>query len=162
MEGCLLVRRRHESDRLAYANQFGSVSFTPQLVVDGVRSLVGSRRDEAGAAIAEARAHASTAATISLVSTGNEIGITIGEGKGTARILLVGFDRRHRSSIARGENGGRTIVQANVVRSLRDLGSWEGKPVNLSAERPAGEDFALILQEPAGRIVGAARLRAGT
>ena len=146
----------------AYASQFGSVSFTPQLVVDGVRSLIGSRRDEAGAAIAEARAKASTAANIALVDTGNELSITIGEGKGTARILLVGFDRRHRTSIARGENRGRTIVQANVVRSLRDLGSWDGKPVKLSAERPVGEDVALILQEPAGRIVGAARLQAKT
>jgi hypothetical protein len=49
-----------------------------------------------------------------------------------------------------------------VVRSLRDLGSWDGKPMRLSAERPVGEDLAVILQEANGRIVGAARLNAGT
>ncbi|GJD35112.1 DUF1223 domain-containing protein [Methylobacterium aerolatum] len=146
----------------AYASQFGGGSFTPQLVVDGVRSLVGSRRGEAATAIAAARADATTAANLTLVSKGNGVGITVGEGKGAARILLVGFDRRHRTAIGRGENGGRTILQANVVRSLRDLGSWNGKPVTLSAERPIGEDVAVILQEPAGRIVGAARLQAGT
>ena len=146
----------------AYASQLGSGSFTPQLVVDGVRSLVGSHRGEANAAIAAAKANATTAAKITLVSKRDKIGITIGLGKGTARILLVGFDRKHRTAIGRGENGGRTVVQANVVRSLRDLGRWEGEAVKLSAERPVGEDFVLILQEPGGRIVGAERLQAGT
>lgn len=145
----------------AYASRFGGSSFTPQLVVDGARSLVGSRQDEANAAIAAARAERATAADIVLASKGKEVSITVGGGKGTARILLVGFDRIHRTAIGRGENGGRTVVQANVVRSLRDLGSWNGKPVELSTERPVGEDLAVILQEADGRIVGAARLNAG-
>ncbi len=86
----------------AYAGRFGGSSFTPQLVVDGARSLVGSRRGEASAAIAAARAEAATAAEIVLAPMDRTVGITVGGGKGTARILLVGFDRMHRTAIGRG------------------------------------------------------------
>ncbi|MGU3539151.1 DUF1223 domain-containing protein [Methylobacterium sp. A54F] len=147
----------------AYARRLGDGNFTPQLVVDGRHSLVGSRRAEAEAALARARAEArAEAATVALTRQDGRVGIRIGAGRGPAEILLVGFDRSVRTAVARGENGGRTIAQANVVRSLRSLGTWAGAALALSEPVPAGEDLAVILQAPDGRILGAERLAPGS
>ncbi len=73
-------------------------------------------------------------------------------------MILVGFDKSVRTPIARGENGGRTILQTNVVRSMRTLGMWSGKPLEFSEAPPAGREVAVIVQRSDGRIIGAARL----
>lgn len=142
----------------AYADRLGGGSFTPQMVVDGLTSVVGSRRGEAGAAIAKAAAREAGSADITLTRRDGRVSVRIGAGQGSARVLLVGFDRRRQTAIARGENGGRTVDQSNVVRSIRSLGAWNGAALRLTEAAPAGEDAAVILQEPNGRIVGAARL----
>ncbi len=142
-----------------YAKRLGSGSFTPQLIIDGDRSLVGSRRSEIAAAVAQAREQARPSAGAHIVVTRHTglVSVKVGAGQGSARVLLIGFDPEHRTAVARGENGGRTIAQANVVRSLRDLGPWAGQPLEFSVAAPTGEDLAVILQSPNGRILGAAR-----
>lgn len=57
-------------------------------------------------------------------------------------------------SIRRGENGGRTLEEANVVRSVRSIGAWEGSALHLSEKLPEGEDVAVLVEAPDGRIVG--------
>ncbi len=52
-------------------------------------------------------------------------------------------------------------MQANVVRSLRTLGTWSGEPLEFSEALPAGQDAAVIVQQSDGRILGAARLVPG-
>jgi hypothetical protein len=71
--------------------------------------------------------------------------------------LLIGFDRDHQTAIRRGENGGRTLEEANVVRSIRAVGDWQGTALRLNEKFPEGEDVAVILQAPDGTIVGASR-----
>ncbi len=41
---------------------------------------------------------------------------------------------------------------------LREVGDWQGKALHISETFPDGEDAAVIVQAPDGRIVGAARL----
>jgi hypothetical protein len=89
------------------------------------------------------------------------LAIEVGGGQGSAKLLLIGFDHDHQTSIGRGENGGRTLEEANVVRSIRTIGDWQGAPLHLSEKFPDGEDVAVILEAPDGRIVGASRLRGG-
>lgn len=142
----------------AYSGQLGSgTSFTPQMVVDGRYSLVGSRRAEAASTLAKAAGQASTAADVAVTRKGGRVSVTIGAGSGSARVLLVGYDPAHSTAIARGENGGRTIAQANVVRSLRAIAAWNGAALTLNEAAPVGQDIAVLLQESSGRIVGAAR-----
>jgi hypothetical protein len=64
--------------------------------------------------------------------------------------------------VLRGENAGRTIEQANIVRSVRDLGRWSGSAATFASARPEGEAAALLLQSDDGRILGAARLAASS
>ncbi len=146
----------------AYEGQLGSgTSFTPQMVIAGRTSVIGSRRDEVAAAIRKAAAGTEAEAEVRLTRSGGGLSIRIGPGRGSARILLVGFDRSHTTPIGRGENRGRTIEQANIVRAIRSVGTWSGTALDLSEAVPAGGDAAVLLQAPDGRIVGAARLDAG-
>ncbi|MER2266243.1 DUF1223 domain-containing protein [Methylobacterium oxalidis] len=142
----------------AYAERLGDTPFTPQLVVDGRRSVVGSRREAVAAAIGQARAEREEGAAVSVSRNGSRLDIRLGAGTGAGRVVLVGFDPRHETAVARGENAGRTVVQANVVRSVRDLGAWTGAAQSLSEPLAAGSQAAVIVQAADGRILGAARL----
>jgi hypothetical protein len=141
-----------------YGHRFGDGSYTPEIVVDGASSHVGSYRAEVGAAIDAARQDGATAASLSLTKETNGLAIDVGAGQGHGRLLLIGFDHAHTTAIRRGENGGRTLQEANVVRSIRGIGDWQGSPLNLHEKFPEGEDVAVVLEAPDGRIVGAARL----
>jgi len=89
------------------------------------------------------------------------VSIEVGAGSGSGRILLIGFDHEHTTAIPRGENGGRTLTEANVVRSIRSVGQWSGAALRLNERFPEGQDVAVVLEAPDGRIIGANRLAAG-
>jgi hypothetical protein len=144
-----------------YGHRFGDGSYTPEMVVDGASSHVGSRRDEVGSAIDAAKRQSRTATNVSLTREGGQLTIEVGAGGGNGKVLLVGFDRDHETAIRRGENGGRTLRESNVVRSVREVGDWQGKALRISEKFPDGEDAAVIVQAADGRIVGAARLAGG-
>jgi hypothetical protein len=149
------------TDRQAqYGRRFGDGSYTPEIVVDGAAGMVGSDRGEVGKAMAKARAQNLTAAEVTLVARDGKVSIDIGAGKGAARVMLVGFDREHVTAIGRGENSGRTMAEANIVRSFRNVGQWSGAPVHLEAPLPDGEQVAVILESSDGRIIGASRASA--
>jgi hypothetical protein len=141
-----------------YGHRFGDGSYTPEIVVDGASSHVGSDRAEVGQAIDAARQKSETAAAVSVVRDGGALVIEVGGGKGRGRVLLVGFDHDHQTAIHRGENNGRTLEEANAVRSVRSVGDWQGAPLRLNEPFPEGEDVAILLEAPDGRIVGASRL----
>jgi hypothetical protein len=144
-----------------YGHRFGDGSYTPEIVIDGASSHVGSRRDEVGPAIDAAKRQGRTATSVNIAKAGDQLTIELGEGSGNGKVLLVGFDRDHETAIRRGENGGRTLRESNVVRSVREVGDWQGKALHISEKFPDGEDAAVIVQAPDGRIVGAARLAGG-
>jgi hypothetical protein len=141
-----------------YGHRFGDGSYTPEIVVDGTSSHVGSDRREVGSAIDQAKRKSSTAASLSVTQDGGRLMIEIGAGQGNGRVLLIGFDHSHQTAIRRGENSGRTLEEANVVRSIRAIGDWQGAALRLSEGFPEGQDVAVVLEAPDGRIVGAGRL----
>ena len=144
-----------------YGHRFGDGSYTPEIVVDGAASMVGSDRGDVGSAIENARRNGRTAAAVSVTKSGEQVTIEVGAGSGNGRILLIGFDHEHITSIGRGENSGRTLTEANVVRSIRSVGQWSGSPLRINERFPEGQDVAVVLQAPDGRIVGATRLGTG-
>ncbi len=78
-----------------------------------------------------------------------------------ATVWLVAYDDRHTARITAGENSGATITYTNVVRSLRPVGSWDGRAktmdIDISADRRAGYGNCAILVQAAdgGPILGA-------
>src|ERR1700759_97089 len=140
-----------------YGHKFGDGSYTPEIVIDGASSHVGSRRDEVGPAIDAAKRQGRTTTSVSVAKAGDRVTIDVADGSGNGKVLLVGFDRDHETAIRRGENGGRTLRESNVVRSLREVGDWQGKALHISEKFPEGEYAAVIVQAPDGGIVRAAR-----
>jgi hypothetical protein len=141
----------------AYAARLGGPSYTPQAVIDGAVGLVGSDEAALREAVARARA-AGPGIPVALTHEGEKLVARVGSGAGSAQVLLVGFDPSHTTRVLRGENAGRTLEQANVVRAIQDLGRWSGGAATFAAARPAGDTAAVLLQAADGRIVGAARL----
>jgi hypothetical protein len=127
------------TDRQAvYGRRFGDGSYTPEIVVDGAAGMVGSDRGEVGSAIENARHNGQTAAAVSVTRNGDQLSIEVGAGSGQGRILLIGFDREHTTAIGRGENSGRTLIEANVVRSFRAVGQWSGAPAQRALSARTG------------------------
>jgi hypothetical protein len=145
-----------------YGQRFGDGSYTPEIVVDGAAGMVGSRRGDVGSAIEKAKRDNRTAAAVSVKKIGERVSIEVGPGSGGGRILLIGFDHDHTTAIGRGENGGRTLAQANIVRSIRTVGQWSGTPLRIDERFPEGEDVAVLLETPDGEIIGASRLPGGS
>ena len=144
-----------------YGRRFGDGSYTPEIVVDGAASMVGSARAEVNSAIENARRNSRTAASVSVTKNGEQVAIEVGAGSGSGNILLIGFDHEHTTAIGRGENSGRTLFEANVVRSMRTVGQWSGTAMRINERFPEGQDVAVVLEGPDGRIIGACRLSAG-
>ena len=146
-------RQRDASARLS----LGYV-YTPQMVIDGRLQAIGSD----GAAIRRAisQAQAARGAEVPLTLAPAPAGMQVRVGAGTARgtVLLVGFDAQHTTPVRAGENGGRTLTEVNVVRSLTTIGTWTGTPLELLAAAPAGERAAVLLQADDGRILAATAL----
>jgi hypothetical protein len=145
-----------------YGHRFGDGSYTPEIVVDGAASMVGSDRRDVGSAIENAKRNGRTAAAVSVSKNGEQVSIQVGAGNGSGKILLIGFDREHTTAVGRGENSGRTLTEANVVRSIRSVGQWSGAALRVNEPFPEGQDVAVVLEAPDGQIIGAARLVAGS
>jgi hypothetical protein len=143
----------------AYARGLGDDRvYTPEMVVNGAYSFVGSRRDEGLDVISHAVHGGAATVPLRLSRDGERLVIAVGGGVGSAQVLLVGFDPERQTRVGRGENGGRTLLESNIVRSLTSAGGWTGSAIELRQAMPAGEQFAVLLQADDGRILGAARL----
>jgi hypothetical protein len=150
------------TDRQAvYGRRFGDGSYTPEIVVDGSAGMVGSDREEVGPAIENAKRDGQTAAAVKVTRSGEQVAIEVGAGTGNGRVLLIGFDHEHTTAVRRGENSGATLTEANVVRSIRSVGQWSGAALHLNEHFPEGQDVAVVLEAPDGRIIGATRLATG-
>jgi hypothetical protein len=145
-----------------YGQRFGDGSYTPEIVVDGSTSAVGSHRGEVGSAIEAAKHNGRTAAAVSVTRNGAQVAIEVGPGSGSGKVLVIGFDHEHTTPISRGENSGRTLTENNVVRSVRSVGQWSGAQLHIKEPFPEGQDVAVVLEAPDGQIVGASRLAGGS
>ncbi|MEM5314606.1 DUF1223 domain-containing protein [Paraburkholderia sp. JHI869] len=141
-----------------YGARFGDGSYTPEMVIDGQKDLVGSNRRAAEAAIKIAQKADEAGVRVSGVRHGETLSVTVGRGTGHGQVLLVGYDAESVTPVGRGENAGRTLRESNIVRSIRAIGEWTGAPLKLEATPPAGVHAAILIQSPDGAILGAARV----
>lgn len=154
----------------AYARTRGDGAiYTPQIVVNGLAHVNGSDEGQI------ARAIDRTTKALPLVP----VELRRGDGKlvieagglpgsaagGYATFWLLVIAKSIAVPIERGENQGRTITYYNVVRELKPVGKWSGRPVTLALEpaaslRPESERCAVLLQQgDAGPIIGAALMQ---
>jgi len=143
------------SSLLAGSAGAGSV-YTPQMVIDGQTDAVGSDRAAVLAAISAAGRLPTVPLTLARQGEGLALSVGSGVVKGPARLVLLGYDRQHVTTVPRGENAGRRLTESNIVRSITELGDWRGEALNRRIAVPAGEAFAVLLQAQDGKIIAAA------
>ena len=143
----------------AYSRSLGSggAVFTPQLVVNGTESMVGSEEGKVRKAVtAESQKPFPVQAALTPDSSGN-LKLLLSGAYGTADIWEVRFVSHATTRIGAGENGGRTLDTVNNVTSIKRLGGLSNKDnlYSLTAPQAPDDGLAVIVQEPGpGRILG--------
>ena len=137
--------------------------FTPQMIVDGRATVIGSRRDEVLAAIDSAAGQDKPLEIRLVTEGGGKLVIPAGQApEAGATIWLALYDAAQETEVKRGENAGRKLRTVNVVRDLERIGTWMGDrleiPLDLSVPAARGRDgCAIIVQEGrSGRVLAAA------
>ena len=111
-----------------YAAALGVGSYTPQAVINGRYELVGSQRPALLAALAEAARvpHATVQVSPATMGGAAALRVTVAQvpeaATEPAEVLLAFTETGLSSVVGRGENAGRTLRHAAVVRELRVLG----------------------------------------
>lgn len=146
--------------------------YTPQMIIQGARDLIGSRRQVARQMVARMRADMAArkqaAPDINFASSGKMINLRIGAlmtgGGPVATIWVIGYDHEKTVAIASGELKGQVRKYHNVVQAIKRIGSWMGKDTRLTlSPQDIGDrdydGYALLLQtRETGPIIAAAKL----
>jgi hypothetical protein len=144
-----------------YAAQFGrNEVYTPQIVVGGTRQAVGSNRDAVLQAITQSEAKSAEPTSAAAVDFAlDRRSVSIGAGVGRGKVLVVRYVLKRTTEIRRGENAGKTVVDANAVEAIGSPAEWTGQRLELPID-PAdeGHGIAILVQSKDGRILGAAAL----
>jgi hypothetical protein len=109
-----------------YVDTLGlSSAFTPQVVVDGRGSFVGSDRRRIVAALSETLEKIA----VEVAVDHGELTVTVPEAKDMSGfdVNLAAYLPEASTSVGRGENSGRTLAEFNIVRQFRKLGAWDGE-----------------------------------
>ena len=134
---------------------------TPQVILDGYRTVAPRDEDTLGLAVDEESARNLWGPEIEFRETGDRVGIGSGrvaaEG---AEVLAVVF--RPGPVLVRvesGDNRGRLVRHTNVVQSIHPIGEWTGRSILLSLpdDIEDGDRIAVLIQSRDDRhILGAA------
>jgi hypothetical protein len=134
--------------QLAYVRTFGlSGAYTPQAVVGGAREFVGSSERAIYGAIEEASKR-SSGANVSIA--GNAIRVNAPRD---LELIAITVDGAQTTNVARGENGGRKLVNYAIVRTLTRLGNVRGQ---IEVKLPQGANVVLLQDAKTMRIEAAA------
>jgi len=139
--------------------------YTPEMVVDGIGDDTG-QASAIDALLKQAAQRTPKRATpdLSRDASGNLI-IKLAAYRlenGPADVQLAIYDRKQSTKVARGENGGHTLDNFNVVRHFETLRNWDGSPATWSV--PAGplqpgQGIAVLVQRAdQGPMIGANKL----
>jgi len=154
------------SDRQrAYADSWGSSRiYTPQMVVNGQKGVVGSRRNEVMAALDGS----SLPLGVDIARADDMLNISIAPDAalGNAVVWMVTYLDRADVAIDTGENAGKSMVYTQVVTNRQVLGMWEsttGAHIKLPIPEVLADSstgIAVIVQQEKdgmpGPILGAA------
>ncbi|MEQ8371281.1 MAG: DUF1223 domain-containing protein [Alphaproteobacteria bacterium] len=153
----------------AYQQSLGTrFVYTPQMVIDGRFAATGLDRREVETLIARARQRNKLLVSVVPEGVGSlRIGLPdtpFGEQvEDMATVWLFVYDDEHATAVDAGENAGRHLVNARVVRWAGRIGDWRGEARDLIAGVPVpGDGVVVLVQSRAmGQImgVGAMRLR---
>jgi hypothetical protein len=151
-----------------YAQHFGLASpYTPQMVIDGQQQVLGSDSNNIAHDIdAALRKNKPAAITVAKLG-GNAFQVSVKAESDKGRVYLAVTEDGLSSEVKGGENGGRTLQHAGVVRELRSIGSLSKGAFQKKIDIPLQRDWnaanlklvVFVQQGDAGPILGATELR---
>jgi len=153
--------------------------YTPQMIVDGQSQFVGNNERSVAQAIQEAARQAKTKISIAVetpaMSDGERLEVRVGNVSGTsdrepADVWLAVTETYLKTAVKSGENAGRNLEHAAVVRYLHKIGAAQANGSSAFALNPqvkfksswkrANLKVAVFIQERKSlRILGAASVR---
>ncbi|WP_312161277.1 DUF1223 domain-containing protein [Phenylobacterium sp.] len=134
--------------------------YTPQVVVDGQTQAGGLQTEKVDRLLAQAAKAERDPPDMAFIGPRR---VDVGSGRpprGGAEVWLVRYDpREHDVVVRKGDNRGQTVAHRNVVREIKRLGPWRGRPTayRLPAADEDGLVTAVLVQATdGGRILTAA------
>jgi hypothetical protein len=120
---------------------------TPQVVIDGRRQAPVTEDAALKAAVEEEAARRVFPPEIEFRATGDQVGVGSGRAPaGGAEVVAVVYRPGPQTvEIESGDNRGQTVRQVNVVRSVRSLGAWTGRPALYALPDSLGPDEAVAV-----------------
>jgi hypothetical protein len=173
---------RFSERQRSYASRFGNASvYTPQMVIDGRREMVGSDRVRVLGAIADAASQPTATVTLvpgvqHRVEGSNAVPVEVAIGHlpmvrtgETVDVIMAVTEGPLHSQVSQGENRGRTLNHAAVARRFIELGRLDAGQRTFSSRmevslepswNPAKLKVVVFVQERgSGHVLGAASAR---
>ncbi|WP_309088535.1 DUF1223 domain-containing protein [Phenylobacterium sp.] len=135
--------------------------YTPQVVVDGRHEAPGLKTAEVDRLVRAAVGAPRNAPDMKFIGPRR---VDVGSGRvptGGAEVWLIRYDPRELEvAVKAGDNRGETVVQKNVVREIKRLGVWRGRPqaYRMTAAAEEGLKTVVVVQAAkGGRVLGVAQ-----
>ena len=153
-----LAQTKFTERQKGFAKALGDgMVYTPQVVVNGAVHVNGSDERKISAAIEKTnKSIAASHVPVRLSIAGDklvvEVGSTPGRSIQESTIWLAVISPSVQVPITRGENKGKTVTYANVVRNLMPIGTWNGKAMTVQLQRHSiahagAERCAVLVQQ---------------
>lgn len=135
--------------------------YTPQVVIDGRAQAGGRDAEKLDKLVADAVKTPRDPPDMAFIGPRR---VDVGTGKvprGGAEVWLVRYDpREHEVVVRKGDNRGQTVAQKNVVREIKRLGAWRGRPTAYRLPAPSEDGLAtavLVQARDGGRVLAVAQ-----
>ena len=126
--------------------------YTPQVVVDGVAQAPGLKSERIARLVRDAAEAPRNPPDIRFVGASR---VDVGSArppKGGGEVWMIRYDPREQDvAVKSGDNRGQTIAHKNVVRELKRLGAWRGRPVAFRLPAPSEDGLRTVVLVQAGR-----------
>lgn len=146
-----------------YARGFGSSTiYTPQMVINGTKEVVGNRPMEVAEAVDRyADMNMLFPLTLARKDASLDIAAPARQNMQNADVILIRYTPQQTVSIPRGENAGKDLTYSHIVTEWRDIGDWNGTaPLSQSVPLQGSAPVVVLIQaKNHGPILAAARLR---
>jgi hypothetical protein len=118
--------------------------YTPQVMINGTRDIVGSNAQQIYRAIEEESKRAGEG-SVSLRAEGDQVIVRASAPRSGVDVLVASFENGATTKVVRGENGGRTLADDAIVRQLVRVGTLDGKgTLEERVKLPLGKNMGAV------------------